>query len=115
MEIRLTRSGSTLVARPLGRWLDAQTAPHVQRAVAAAIEDGARSVVLDLGEVTTVDSAGLGAMMRLLKLIPEGGRLVLCGCLPQVSELLERSRLDSILVAYADPDAAHRAIAAGVP
>jgi hypothetical protein len=33
--------------------------------------------------------------------------------LPQVSELLERSRLDSILVAYADADAALGAIAAG--
>ena len=99
------------MARPLGRWLDAQTAPDLQREVAAAVADGARSVVLDLGAVTTVDSAGLGAMMRLLKVIPEGGRLVLCGCVPQVAELLERSRLDSILVAYADTDAALRALA----
>ncbi len=115
MDVRLTRSGSTLVARPLGRWLDGHTAPELQRAVATGIDGGARSVVLDLGEVTTVDSAGLGTMVRLLKLIPEGGKLVLCSCRPQVAELLERGRLDSILVAYPDADAAIRALTPGPP
>lgn len=101
MEVRLTKASGVLVATPLGRWLDAQTAPALQRDVAAEIEAGAHQVVLDLSEVVNVDSAGLGAMIRLLRLIPAGGRLVLAGCAPAVQKLLQQSRVDHLLPTYA--------------
>jgi anti-sigma B factor antagonist len=101
VDVRLSRSGSILIARPASRWLDEQTAPDLWSTVAGEIEDGERFIVLDLSEVVNVDSAGLGMMVRLLKRTPEGGRLVLGGCPQAVRQLLEKTRLDRVLVAYA--------------
>jgi anti-sigma B factor antagonist len=101
MEVRLTRTGDVLVARPRARWLDAQTAPALQRDVGAEIAGGVARVVVDLSEVENVDSAGLGALIRLLRLVPEGGRMVLAGCAPNVQRLLLQSRVDHVLPSYA--------------
>jgi anti-anti-sigma factor len=100
VDVSLIKTGTTLVARPLGRWLDARTSADLQRVVAAELERGERHVVLDLAEVVNVDSAALGTLVRLLRLVPAGGRLVLCGCRPSVQKLLEKARFDRLLVSY---------------
>jgi anti-anti-sigma regulatory factor len=38
--------------------------------------------------------------MRLLKLVPQGGRLVLCSCRPALLQLIEKARLEHVLQAY---------------
>ncbi len=101
MEVRLSKAGRILVARPLARWLDGQTAADLWRVVSAEIDKGERFVVLDMAEVVNVDSAGLGTLVRLLKQVPSGGRLVLSGCQSAVQQLIEKARLDSILVSFA--------------
>ena len=105
MDVQLSKAGQVLVAKPLGRWLDGKTSSDLRRVVACEIEKGERFVVLDLSQVTNIDSAGLGTLVGLLKLVPEGGRLVLGGS-PPVRQLLERARLDHLLVSFpTDADA----------
>jgi anti-anti-sigma factor len=106
VEVRLSKAGRILVARPLARWLDEQTAADLWRAVSGEIEKGERFVVLDLAEVVNVDSAGLGTLIRLLKQVPSGGRLVLSGCQLAVQQLIDKARLDQFLVSYATDAAA---------
>jgi anti-anti-sigma factor len=44
--------------------LDGATAPQLQKAVLAALSDGASSVVLDCSELTFIDSAGLNVFLE---------------------------------------------------
>lgn len=105
MDVQLSKTGPVLVAKPLGRWLDATTMSELCRAVAVEMEKGERFIVLDLGDVTNIDSAGLGKMVGLLKLVPPGGGLALGASTP-VRQLLERARLDHLLVSFpTDADA----------
>jgi len=44
--------------------LDIGTAPKLEQAVEAALDEGCREVVLDLTGTTLLDSSGLGALLR---------------------------------------------------
>jgi len=66
-----------------------------------------RDFVLDLHEVSFVDSAGLGLLVRLLaRLRRSSGDLKLCRVAPNVERSLNVSRLSTVLAIYQDVDAA---------
>ncbi|MFD5559265.1 STAS domain-containing protein [Kitasatospora griseola] len=73
--------------------IDLDTAPALRRALAAAL-DAHREVVLDLSEVTFMDCAGLGAVVRARNQADRSGRrLVLRGTSGCVVRLLELAGL----------------------
>lgn len=63
-KIRSGRDGGDARLTLLGE-LDMATVPRVEQAVAALLEQGARSVVVDLSAVTFVDSSGLRMFITL--------------------------------------------------
>ena len=82
MNVEFKSVGGVLVARVLDKRIDAQAAPDLKAKVGGRIDQGEHRAVLDMTEVEFVDSTGLGALLSLLKRIPAGGKLVLCGCRP---------------------------------
>ncbi len=96
MNVEFKSLSGVLVARVLDRRIDAHAAPDLKAKVGARIDQGEHRAVLDMGEVEFVDSTGLGAVLSLLKRLPPGGNLVLCGCRPAVLELLRLTRLDRV-------------------
>lgn len=77
--------------------IDAATAPSVNKAVRAAMADGARQIVVELREVTFLSSSGLRALLLLAReLRREGGDLVLCALQPQVAEVFHLTGFDQI-------------------
>ena len=93
-------TGDVLVAAIRESQIDAHTAPALTQFLEAEIDKGRARVVVDLSEVSFLDSSGLGALIRLLKHLPADGNLALCGCRAPVLELLKLTRLDQILLAY---------------
>ncbi|MBI4164351.1 MAG: bifunctional UDP-N-acetylglucosamine diphosphorylase/glucosamine-1-phosphate N-acetyltransferase GlmU [Acidobacteria bacterium] len=76
------------------------------------IEAGRTKIILNLSRVTYVDSAGLGALVGLLKSTREaGGQLKLCQLTSKVSALLETAALDKTFEVYPDEAAAHSSFA----
>jgi anti-anti-sigma factor len=51
--------------------LDASSAPRVDEAVDLLVSDGARNLVIDLAEVTFIDSSGLRSLIRARKNLGE--------------------------------------------
>lgn len=69
----------------------------LKQAIAALGRNGARHVILDLGEVHYIDSTRLGELIAAHVMISrQGGRLVLAATPPRVLELLELSNLDHV-------------------
>jgi anti-anti-sigma factor len=83
--------------------LDVRSAPLVQQAVAAAMREGASEVVLDLHDVSFVDSSGLGALIACHKRTGrESCRLVLRSPSHRVARLLAVTTLDRVLTIESD-------------
>lgn len=71
-----------------------------------------RKVVLDFGQVTFVDSSGMGAIISALKrLATAGGDLRICNLTPQVKSLFELVRLHKLCQILDTRDAAVQSFA----
>ena len=75
-------------------WLDAQSEEQLVRAARKAHEEGARFILLDLRDVSTLTSAGMRAIQKVYKLYtPEGdayqvGHVKICESPPQIYHVL---------------------------
>ncbi len=79
--------------------LDSLIAPKLKSELIFLQQEGTRNLILDLSQVTFVDSSGLSAILTGNRLWKETGTFVIAGELhPAVLKLIEISRLDSVLV-----------------
>ncbi|MBK1634273.1 STAS domain-containing protein [Rhodovulum adriaticum] len=67
---------------------------------------GPSRVVLDLGQVTFLDSSGLGAVVAVMKLLAPGQRLELCCLTPTVAKVFRLTRMDRVFTIHDDAGAA---------
>jgi anti-anti-sigma factor len=75
MQIQTKREGEAAVIAVGGK-LDMVTAAEFQESLGEVIGSGAKRVVLDLGELSYVSSAGIGAVMTVAReLRNQGGEL----------------------------------------
>lgn len=99
MKIETRRLGRVLVVRCAGE-LDLASAPEFRRIVDGQLEEweGLRDVILNLGQVTFVDSTGLGAILGRYKRIQQRqGLMILVDVPAPVRKLLEFSGIFKIL------------------
>jgi anti-anti-sigma factor len=69
--------------------------------VRAALKGGWKTLVLDLGRVSTIDAAGVGELVSLYNAtVAEGGTLQIVHAKPEVRDLLGRVGLFDLLSAH---------------
>ena len=89
-------------------------ADRIDAAVAIQFKDRMREqltgasgrVILDLHEVAFIDSSGLGAIVAVMKLMPQGAKLELAGLTASVDKVFRMTRMDSIFSIHADAQSA---------
>ena len=75
---------------------------------------GARKFVVDLAQVTYIDSAGVGMMVAEQRLVQEkGGKMKLVGLTSRSNRLLSTMRLSTVFEIYDDEAAALRSFVWG--
>jgi anti-sigma B factor antagonist len=96
-EIDLASPGPGLLRVQVRGDVDLSTSPELGQTLTRAIDAGS-SVVLDLSEVTFIDSTGLNTLIRALKACEtNGGALALSPNLPaEVSRVFEITGLDGL-------------------
>ena len=89
VEMLHERDGETVILAPTGR-LDSLTAPALRAALATLDAAGERRIVVDLGGVPYISSAGLSVLFALAKRMREvGGMLAICSLGDQVRRVFE--------------------------
>lgn len=116
MDLRSRRLADTIVLSPAGR-IDHATAEPFREALLAGLgtcAPGKDHVVLDLGGVEYVASAGLRALMLAAKQVKtQGGTLVVAALQPVVREVFEISKFTLLFKTYASVRDALAAISPG--
>ena len=101
MEIKLENAGGAAVVHLNGR-LDLLSAGDVKQRLSQVVADGSKKVVVDLGDVSFVDSSGLGSLIGGLKAARlAGGDLRIARPAEQARTILDLTTLNRVLRPYA--------------
>ena len=85
--------------------IDAAAAIQFKDGLRELTADGPTRVILDLSEVSFLDSSGLGAVVAAMKQIGDGRRLELAGLTPNVEKVFHLTRMDTVFTIHRDVDA----------
>lgn len=101
LEIELKSYRDVLLVRLFGE-LDHHTAENVRQEIDRELEkDRYPHVVLNLAELTFMDSSGLGVFLGRYKKINEyGGTLAVCSLHPSIRRLFDLSGMFNIITEY---------------
>src|SRR4029450_3098807 len=92
---------------PLKGEIDLHVSPVVTASLIAMIEKQPERVVIDLSDVTYIDSAGLAALIQAMQKVEAyGGKFLLAGLQETVRSIFEISRLDQVFQIFPDTDTA---------
>jgi len=97
---------NALVVRVRESRIVADIAPQFKEGLIAYVRRGNKNIVLDLSEVTFIDSSGLGALIGSLKAVGTDGELVLCGARDAVVSMLKLTRMDKVFHIFGTPEEA---------
>ena len=89
LELTVSEHDGETVLHAAGE-LDVNTAPDLRERLARLVNDGVRTIVVDLGEVTFVDSTALSVLVSALKRLRQAdGDLELAAPNPSVRRVFE--------------------------
>ena len=98
----LTPSGAKLAVVPLEGRFSAQSASEMRQMLKQVIDFGYPNLLIDMTQVTFIDSVGLGVLVSTLhKCRAAGGMLCLCNVPEAVSIVLQLTSMEKVLTAFA--------------
>ena len=106
MRFEETRVGNVLIAKVLESRIAADVAPRFKEDLMAYIAKGNHAIVLDLSDVTFIDSSGLGALIASLKAIDEDGELILSGVRDTVESMFKLTRMNKVFRMFSSKEEA---------
>ena len=113
LETELRDMDGTMVLDVAGE-IDVYTAPQFKEAVNTIIAAGQKHLIIDMGDVTYMDSSGFGALLSATRrLRPEGGTINLVRCNTAIDSILKITRLNTVFATYDNVDDALKATQVG--
>jgi anti-sigma B factor antagonist len=96
-----TRDGRGCTVVRVAGELDMDTRPQLRNVLDELADEGVRQLVLDMTDLTFMDSSGLGLLVEVLKRLRDvGGRLSLASVQPSVRNVLTLSALDQAMAIH---------------
>lgn len=106
MELLSKETNGVLVLTVPDDRIDATVALQFKESMRQATVKAQARIVLDLRNVSFVDSSGLGAIVGSMKQLPPNKTLDLSGLTPTVEKVFQLTRMDTIFKIYPDLDTA---------
>jgi anti-sigma B factor antagonist len=95
MKFRITSDTKATIIQFQESRLDAMNAPKIKYDLAALSKNHQFPFILDLTDVSFIDSSALGALVNLLKTLGNDN-LMICGASGMVKDLFSLTRMDKI-------------------
>ena len=92
----------------MGGELDYEVSPQIKARLVGAIKAGSRRLVLDLSEVTFIDSTAIGVLAGTVARLDDvgGGSLAVVSTHEKVLQIFEITGLDSVITVYSSREEA---------
>ncbi len=103
---RRSRDGVTIL-EPKGKITIGVGDVALRDAVLNCLQEGERSILMNLAAVTTIDSSGIGELVSAYTTVSNrGGKLKLLSLPPKVQDILQITQLITVFEVYDDEDEA---------
>jgi len=96
MKYQETQIGNILVVKVLESRITADVASRFKADMVDYVKAGHHNLILDLSDVSFIDSSGLGALIATLKVIGKDGEIVIAAAPPTVVVMFELTRMDRV-------------------
>jgi anti-sigma B factor antagonist len=107
LAISITNLGDTSLLKCVGRITLGEGSVVLRDTVRDALVGGAKNIVLDLSDVSYMDSSGIGELVSAFTTTRNsGGNLVLTSLTKRVSDLLQITKLYTVFETFETVDAA---------
>src|SRR6476469_2050350 len=92
---------------PLEGEIDLHISPRITTTLNAALKAQPHNLVIDMGNVSYIDSSGLAVLIEAMQKVEKyGGKFALAGLQENVKPIFEIARLDQVFRIYPDVDSA---------
>ena len=92
---------------PLEGEIDLHVSPRITSTLNAAVKAKPRTLVIDMENVSYIDSSGLAVLIEAMQKVEKyGGKFALAGLQENVKPIFEIARLDQVFQIYPDVDSA---------
>jgi len=106
-KVAIRQTGSVVIVDLAGRVTVGESAALVRKTIQDLVAGKHKHVILNLKDLTYVDSAGLGEMVKALTSVRDlGGDLKLVNPQPRITHLLEITKLTMLFAILPDENAA---------
>lgn len=97
MDLETKKVGHCMLLKPLNKSIDATVSTDFKSRVVDLIKQGNNHFLLNLSNVSFVDSSGLGAMISIMKTLAlNNGTIVFCQINDPVMNLLDMTSMNKI-------------------
>lgn len=101
MKIPARHSSGITILEPKGKITIGVGDVALRDAVHGAVDAGAQNILINLGEVTTIDSSGIGELVAAYTTVTNrGGNLKLLNLPPKVQDILQITQLYTVFDVY---------------
>ena len=107
MEFTTTQKGNVTVITLAGSLMGGPDATTLVGKINECIDDGKKSLVINLTHVQFINSSGLGLLINGVTTMKNaGGKLKIAGASPKIQNLFKITRLESMMEQYPTMEAA---------
>ena len=110
MKFEETKAGDIVILTVKKDRIAADVVAGFKQGLADYAAQGNQKIVLDLSEVSFIDSSALGALISVLKLVGSDGELVLCSAQHAVAGMFKLTRMNKIFRIFDNRDEAISAL-----
>jgi anti-sigma B factor antagonist len=110
MKFEEAKTGNILVLTVKANRVAADVVAGFKQGLADYVVQGNQKIVLDLSEVSFIDSSALGALISVLKLVGGSGELVLCSTQHAVASMFKLTRMNKVFRIFDNRDDAISAL-----
>ncbi|MEM7190807.1 MAG: STAS domain-containing protein [Pseudomonadota bacterium] len=100
MYVNTQNHGDVTVFQVVPHRFDASLAHDVVAEALESAQDDCDTFLIDMEQVTMIDSIGIGALIRLMKSLGRERRLELCALAPRVHNVFRLTRLDGVFTIH---------------
>jgi len=106
MSLKTSNDGTTLIISVDSARIDSASAVTFKDDMFNATKGAEGRVILDLTQVSFVDSSGLGAIVASMKALGGPGKMDVAGLSPVVEKVFRLTRMDSVFRIFPDLESA---------